>query len=271
MSCVRPLLALLALLLVAAPSAAAERIVMVFGPGYPPFYCMGDVDRPQALPMTGAFIDFLTAFERAHPEFIIEKRRLPRVRMDDALRNGEAQAFSLNSPLFVAEKDKELLRFSEPIWRTGDHLYVLQDSALESADIEGLHGKRIGVLHGNGYGPLDRPFARGEIIPNPVYRHELLLDMLAARRIDAYVGNRHTEPHLWGAAGQDTSRYRQLDPPLYEFDLCVVVRKENQDFLEALNRFITSARHNGFLDRLNSRYFPNPEFRETDEGSPASY
>lgn len=253
--------ATLLILTLLSPARASETIIMVFSGGYPPFYSMESPDGVSASPLSGAFVEFLNAFERENPHYAIRKKRLPRARMDDALLDGTAHAFSLNSPLFVDEENRQHFRFSTPIWRTGDHLIVLDDSSIRSPDPVELEGKRLGIIHGNGYGPLDDPIKRGRIKANAVYRPEQLMDMLLAGRIDGYVGNRHTEPFIWMQKRSDADRFKRLDPPLYEFDLCVMVRKDCPEFLDALNTFIARSRENGFLDGLNARYFPYADFR----------
>lgn len=238
-------------------SLASVTIVMVFGGGYPPFYSYTLDDAGDTSQMQGAFIDFLAAFERDHPQYVIEKVHLPRLRMDQWLRDGRADAFSLNSPLFTPEEDKELVDFSLPIWTSSDHLIVLSSSSLESAELSGLKGKCIGLVYGNGYGPLDAFVSSGEIGEYRAYNGNQLSKMLLAGRVDGYVGNRHVEPVIWRGNDYDADLFRMLMPPLYEFDLSVVVRKNNKQFLRDMNAFIKKSRTNGFLESINRKHFHN--------------
>lgn len=240
------------------PSQASSKIVMVFGGGYPPFYSFTKSNAGGSVSIQGAFIEFLVAFEREYPEYHIEKVHLPRLRMDQWLRDGRADAFSLNSPLFTPEEDKELVEFSLPIWTSSDHLIVRATSKMESAELDGLKGKRIGFVYGNGYGQLDEMIAAGEIEEYRVYSAYQLPAMLLAERIDYYVGNLHVDPVIWRQNGLSTDLFRILMPPLYEFDLSVVVRKNNTQFLDALNEFIEQSRSNGLLDAINRKYFQYP-------------
>lgn len=247
-----------AILLLSGPVAARE-VVMVFGAGYPPFYMDGKTDGTSDNLESGMFIDFLQEFERRYPEYAIRKVRLPRARMDQWMSEGRAHAFSLNSPLFVSSAQGSRYVFSETIWRTGDHLAVRGDSSLTYSRPEDLAGKRVGVVFGNGYGPLDPLIASGRIRPRKVYRQSLLAPLLEDGRIDAYPANRHVDPYLWKQAGYARGTFRLLDPPLYEFDLAVQVCKDSRNFLRDLNAFIRESRKNGFLEALTELYLGTDE------------
>ncbi|WP_147822438.1 substrate-binding periplasmic protein [Salidesulfovibrio onnuriiensis] len=249
----------LAILLFTAPGAAAREIVMVFGAGYPPFYMDGKTDGTDNNLESGMFIDFLQKFEREHPQYSIRKIRLPRARMDQWMCEGRAHAFSLNSSLFVSPGHGDRYVFSEVIWRTGDHLAVRARSKLKYSRPEDLAGTRLGVVFGNGYGPLDPLIASGHIRAQKVYRQSLLALMLEDGRIDAYPANRHVDPYLWKQEGFAPGTFRLLDKPLYEFDLGVQVCKGSEDFLNDLNAFIRKSRKNGFLEALAEVYISGKE------------
>lgn len=245
--------ALVTLLFVSA-AWAGESVVMVFGRGYPPFYSLGHHDGNEQDTMHGAFIDFLSAFEREYG-YSIRKIRLPRLRMNEWIRDGRADAFSLNSPLFTPEEDKAVLQFTQPIWRSGDHLVVLASSPIRRADLESLGGKRLGLVYGNGYGPLEPMLESGAVKQQRVYRAEQLPALLLGGRVAGYVGNRHVAPWIWEIQGFRPKQFRVIEPPLYEFDLAIGVRKEQGQLLRDLNEFIGRSRENGLLDSINQRYF----------------
>lgn len=236
-----------------APAPAAEEIVMVFGAGYPPFYPEGKPNGTDDTLDTGMFIDFLRAFEEAHPGYEIKKVRLPRMRMDEWMAEGRADAFSLNSPLFVRDNPDNYV-FSAPIWTTGDHMAVPKGSDLRFSTLEDLAGKRVGIVFGNGYGPLDRLIAEEVIQPVAVYRLRQLHRMLLDGRVDTYPANRHVDPFIWKQSGVKPGTIKLLEPPLYEFGLAVQVRAGKEDFLNDLNVFIKKAKKNGLLKRITAKY-----------------
>lgn len=227
---------------------------VVFGAGYEPFYPDGDVDGTDNNLDSGAFIEFLWAFVESYPQYALDKVRLPRVRMDKAIGSGMVDAFSLNSPLFVKPSDRDRFVFTDTIWTTADHVVVRADSDLEYSGPESLVGRKVGAYLGCGYGELDAYFDDGRIEDLRVTSQDQIIRLLLSGKVDAYIENIHAGPPAWKRLGYDESTLRVLQPPVYEFDLAIMVRKERTRLLRDLNDFIAHARENGMLDRINQRY-----------------
>lgn len=238
-----PALAVLALLIalalpVAAPPHAcaqdkAQSINMGLCPYYPPFYRM----QPDGT-WHGLFSQFLDAFQQAHPQYRINRVDMPRKRMDHALLQGKLDAFALNSPMFVPMRDREHYSFSRPLWRSCDYVAVRANDPFRYSGLESLEGRTLGLIHGNGYGPLDSMLANGKIKEERVRGGPRLVKMLLAGHVDVAVINEHSETTAMERMRIAPDTIRILEPPVYCFDLCVQVRNEHGQFLADLNAFI---------------------------------
>jgi ABC-type amino acid transport substrate-binding protein len=80
--------------------------------------------------------------------------------------------------------------------------------------------------------------------------YQLLLD----GRVRAIVANRHVLPYSMYRYGLNPLRLRAVGPPLYEFELSVMIRKDHPEILEALNGFIRESRADGLLDGIQRRW-----------------
>ncbi|MGE4551529.1 MAG: transporter substrate-binding domain-containing protein [Desulfovibrionaceae bacterium] len=249
------LLAALLLALWAAPALAADPqpVVMVLGYNYPPFFTS---ERGDPATLHGLFIDFLDAFEQAHPEFTIQRVMLPRRRKDLWMRTGQAQVCALNAPEFVVPEDRPLYRFTEPLWVTGDHLVVLASRRAELPDEPSLHGRRVGLMLGYGYSEYEKVIDRGLVEPVLLSRTSCQLRMLQAGRVDAIVANRHVLPCFLEQAGMTKRDIVFIEPPLYEFGLAMQVSRDQPALYEALNSFIREARQRGLLPAPESAHVP---------------
>ncbi len=224
---------------------------MVFGQGdYPPFY-MADPAKPDAEAMQGMFIEFLDAFEKAHPEYPIEKRRLSRMRLDAWMEMGKADAMSLNSPLFVDKPDR--FAFSEPLWRTGDMVITWAASGLEYETPQDLYGKTIGLLRGNRYGSLEEHFGAGKIRTHEVDDDVNLLRMLVRGRLDAIVLNIHGGLAKIRDIGLNPLEFSYSNPVL-SFELSIQIQRSRNDFLHVMNTFIRQSQSNGLLRAIEESY-----------------
>lgn len=257
----RILLFLFTLILLLPMQASANEYIMVFGGRYPPFYWMGKVDGSEKTGR-GMFIDFLDAFEEEHPDMHIRRICLPRKRMDEWLIDGRADAFSLNAEMFVSPEHKKHMVFTEPLWRSGDHLMVPVDSDIQDSSLESIKGKLIGLIHGNKYGHLDKAAEDGLIKTSRAVSMRMLLEMLDRGRLDAVVINRHTVHHYVSLLDFAETDYRLVNPPLFEFDLAVAVHRDHQELLQSLNDFIRQSRADGLLERLERKWFSEKYIQE---------
>lgn len=237
----------------ASPSAARADsmptvVVMAFGNYSPPFYVCGK-NGPRA----GLFVDFLEAFEAGHPQYDIQRVTLPRKRISHALRQGEVDAFALNSPLFVPQGEREDYLFSLPIWRACDHVATLKGRPFDYQGPQSLKGRTVGLVLGNGYGQLEPLLESGEIKAERAQGELRLLRMLASGYLDLAVLNDHTARAIMRREGIPEDDVRFCEPPVYCFSLSVQVRREQARFLEDLNAFILESRADGLLDRLAAR------------------
>ncbi|BBD06889.1 uncharacterized protein DFE_0163 [Desulfovibrio ferrophilus] len=244
---------LLAALVQPAPAVAAENIVMLFSGGYPPYYDFPSADDTNSN-KPGFFTEFLAAFKRAHPEFSIIKTRLPRKRIDHWMREGRAQAFSLNSELFIKEEDRHLFEFSIPLCRSCDHLATRADAQFHYSGPDSLKGHLLGIVHGNGYGPLDPLIESGQIATAAPQGEQRLVKMLMLGHVNLAILNRETGRTAMERQGVAPGDIKFLDPPIYCFDLAVQVRKEHQAFLQSLNAFIKTSQTNGFMEYLRAKW-----------------
>jgi|GEM_PF-2192446 ABC-type amino acid transport substrate-binding protein len=247
------ILTVVSIVFILASNAAAKEYVMVFGASYPPFYWMSQTDTTEAKGH-GMFIDLLQAFRKEHPEIDLRMVSLPRKRMDAWIDDGRAQAFSLSSPLFFTPRERQNYAFSPTIWTTSDHLVVPRDSKISSTDLEGLRGKTIGFLHGNDYSYLDTAAEEGLFRQYYAIYSHTLLQMMHHGRLDAVVINRHSLPYHLRRAGLGKEDVRVLPDPLYEFDLSILVQKNQQRLLDKLDRFILESRRNGLLKKLEREW-----------------
>lgn len=244
------LLAAVLLAVVAPPSPAQagdaparKEIAIGLCDYYPPFYRRLDSGK-----WKGVFIDFLHAFEAEHPEYAIRLVPLPRKRMDTALSKGKVDAYGLTSPIFIpVDKHPDYL-FSAPMWRMCDHVAVRADDPFEYTGPESLADRPLGLILGNGYGPLDPLLRDGTIKAERLQGGPRLIRMLLSGRVDRVVLNDVTERTAMRRMGIPAGAVRFLDPPLYCFDLCVQVRREQAAFLDDITAFIDEARARGLLD-----------------------
>lgn len=252
----KSLLLAMTFLLIVPPHAFGEEHIIVFGGRYPPYYWMGKANGKEH-EGRGMFIDFLDAFTKNNPDIQFKKITLPRKRMDEWIHNGKADVFSLNAAMFVKPGERQHLLFSTPLWHSSDHLAVLADSPVKTFSMSILKGKTVGFIHGNRYGQLDEAEKAGAIKVMRAPSMRMLLEMLQRKRLDAVVVNRDTVHHFLSLLDQPSTSIKILDPPLYEFDLCIMVHKTQPNLLHRLNSFIDKSRNNGLLSSLKRKWTKN--------------
>ncbi len=94
--------------------AMAEEVSIVFNDaGYVPFFSAGEENSDGEYEGEGMFIDFLDAFENAHPEHTIRRIRLPRPRANMMISTGEVDGYALMSPVFMDTKGGTFLFLRE--------------------------------------------------------------------------------------------------------------------------------------------------------------
>ena len=199
----------------------------------------------------GIFLDFLKGFEKSHPEFIIQKLQLPRKRLDLAMKAGEADVFSLNSPMF--SKDDQY-HFTDCIWVTGDYIVSKKKNPVIYKQPEDLYYYRVGTLLGNHYGPLESHINSGKIFIHAVVDYDALLQIFARDRVDCIIINKHMALYSLHKAGIDREQLIFSDSAVYEFELMPMIQKSSGHFLEAMNKFIRESKNNGFLQEVSERF-----------------
>ncbi|WP_432735081.1 substrate-binding periplasmic protein [Maridesulfovibrio sp. FT414] len=214
-----------------------ERIKILFGYRFPPFYTVTSKRKPSES-LQGVFINILEKFQKSHPEYILEFKCLPRARISKVLKEGRADAFALSSPMFSEQEINERLIPSVPLWTLFDHLLIRKDSTINSGKPEDLLGKKIAVLHGNGYGPFDKYFENGLLEKHAVYSTTQLLEMVHKKRVDGAICNKTTLPELLARAGLPMSEFKTIEEPLYSYNLHLMVNRSRTDFLLDFNEFI---------------------------------
>ncbi|WP_461209062.1 substrate-binding periplasmic protein [Desulfocurvus sp. DL9XJH121] len=227
------------------PEDSVQTIRMAFGNYAPPFYVTDGASLK-----TGLFVDFLRAFEAAYPNYHIKRVVLPRKRIDHALRKGAVDAFALNSPLFVPLGDRERYAFSLPLVRSCDHVAVRPGAEFEYQGPASLKGRTLGLVLGNGYGPLEPFMNEGLFRVERAQGEFRLLRMLDSGYLDAAVLNGHTARSAMRRNGMLEDSVVFLDPPVYCFHLAVQVQREHLGFVRDLDEFIAASRENGALERL---------------------
>ena len=214
-----------------------EKITILFGHRFPPFYSI--ITKSETHPrFKGIFIDILEKFAKSHPQYEIEYKCLPRERINKVLTEGKADCFALSDPMFLTEEIQNKYVHSVPLWKLSDHLLVRVDSDITESDIEKLCGKKLAVLHGNSYGPLDIYFSKGIIHKQAVYRTSQFFKLLIAGRVDGAICNKRTLPTLIGRTKYSRDDFRLIEKPLYEYYLHLLVKRDKRDFLDDFNAFI---------------------------------
>ncbi len=140
--------------------------------------------------------------------------------------------------MFVSPELKGRFTFSLPLWSIGDHLLVRKDSPIDDSELDSLIGKRIAVLHGNRYGPLDKYFENGMIKKHAVYSTTQILELVLKGRVDGAVCNKTTLPALIKRTGLSLDDFTIIESPLYTFNLHLLVRRNKVDFLNDFNIFL---------------------------------
>ncbi|WP_022663294.1 substrate-binding periplasmic protein [Paucidesulfovibrio longus] len=255
------LLALAGLLLAFPPQAAAlepggspDEYVMLFPTtSYMPFFSGNAGKTSTEYGGHGMLVDLLDAFEKKYPQYAMQRVRLPRVRANDWLARKQPVAFALHSPFFGGLVTGGF-DFSLPLWTTADSIYTLKDDPLRYERPEDLRGVPMGVIRGFGYGLLDPLLRSGAIASIGVETDRQLYQLLLDGRVRAIVANRHVLPYSMYRYGLNPLRLRAVGPPLYEFELSVMIRKDHPEILEALNDFIRESRADGLLDGIQRRW-----------------
>ncbi|MGE4291193.1 MAG: substrate-binding periplasmic protein [Desulfovibrio sp.] len=252
------------LLLCPSPATAedsGQELRMIFtSSGYMPFY--SDTAGATALDYDGAgmLVDLLRIFENAHPEYEFRHLRLPRSRANAWFRQGQADIYVLQSDFFAGIA-AEHYAFSIPLWHTADLVYTLQGSTLRYSCPDDLCGVPTGIICGYGYGPLDPLLRAGDIPSTCVGTDRQLYRLLLDGRVQAIVANRHVLSYSMYRYGLNPLRVRAAGPPVYEFDLSVMVRKDRPEILDALNAFIRESRESGLMDDIARRWLGADGFK----------
>ncbi|MFW6263299.1 MAG: substrate-binding periplasmic protein [Thermotogota bacterium] len=233
--------------------AENKEITMLFGGGYPPFYLEGPEDGKTPVEQ-GMFVDFLEKFEEEYG-YTITKIRLPRKRMDLWMSSGQAQAFSLNNPMFVEDSDDYL--FSDPIWHTKDVVISLKSNQVIYQKPQDLFDVTVAKIAGNGYGDLDAYFESGQIAAYDVKSTDQMIKMLLSGRVDCIIQNIHVFPYIAKNEGIDVSQFFFNDVALFEFELMTQINQEYTQFRDDLNAFIEAYKQNGFLEGIEKEYLGN--------------
>lgn len=214
-----------------------EKITILFGHRFPPFYSI--INKSEIHPQfKGLFIDILEKFAKSHPQYEIEYKCLPRERINKVLTEEKADCFALSDPMFLSKEIQSKFVHSVPLWKLSDHLLVRVNSDITESNIEKLSGKKIAVLHGNSYGPLDEYFSKGIIHKQAVYRTSQFFKLLMAGRVDGAICNKKTLPALISRSKYSKDAFRLIENPLYEYNLHLLITRNKLDFLADFNAFI---------------------------------
>ena len=220
----------------AAP-AEQEHIKILFGYKFPPFYTVTSKKSPSKS-LRGIFIELLEKFTKNHPEYVIQYKCMPRARISKVLAKGEGDAFALSSPMFFNSKITGKYTSSSPLWEVGDHLLVRKDSPISDSCLNSLIGKKIAVLHGNGYGPLDEYFSSGLIKKHAVYGTAQQLMLVLKGRVDAAICNKSTLPDLIKNSKLSMDDFKIFESPLYTFKLHLLIKNSKKKFIKDFNEFV---------------------------------
>ena len=243
----------LAMWLVPMRRPGAENVSLLFNDsGYMPFFTFehGGGDGPGR----GMLIDFFDAFEAACPMHHIHRVVVPRKRANAMVAEGLADGYALQNPMFVKGLGDAFVS-CETIWSTGDFVWVRAGDPGACVDgYERLEGKLLGLVSGYGYGPLDPMLQSGAIRSQCVTTHRQMYKLLQSGRVDAIVDSMHVLPYNLRSMGVPLSRFKACPPPLYSFDLSVVVSVNKKDFISDLNAFIRDSRADGLLARIEGKW-----------------
>ena len=230
---------------------AVQEIKMVVTDfGQVPFHMRSQTN--DNLVSTGIVIDFLSAFQKAYPQYRIVIQGIPRPRQELALDKGTAD-MTYNSPLFVGDKAEGFL-WSSPFIRSRDCVISLKNSHLEFHGPKDLFGKEVGIIRGYGYGDYDRLIKEGQIKGRAVTETTQLIQMLKNKRIDAFFGNSVVTSYEMKLLKEDPKQFHFSSKSLYEFDFMFQINKRHNDLKRDLDHFIQKAKESGLIDKLTQRY-----------------
>lgn len=222
------------------------KIKMIFSDEYPPYYYFNE--------NKGMYFEFLDAFERAYPEFKIERVTLSRKRIDASLVSGSADAYALTSTEFLPDDMHKKYIPTAVIWRSSDVLLSLNENKLKQVAPTDLIGKTIGVIHGNHYMHYNAYMERDAIHRIDAYNTAELLTMLVAKRIDGVFINQPSLTTHFQQQNFSPSLFYIANEPLYIFDLVTMVNAKHQDFFDSFNSFIKHSKENKWLTKLKSKH-----------------
>lgn len=218
--------------------ASKQDIVMLLGHQYPPFYSVDNTNKSSSL--HGVFINFMNKFKKKYPEYNVIYKCLPRARIRKVLKHDQAEAFALTNPMFERAEINNRGTYSKTLWTMSDHLIILKNSPIKFRKLSDLKGKSIAVIHGNGYGPLDKYFENGTIQKVPVYKTKQQLKMLLKKRVDAVICSSLSLPWHLKCCKLDNKLFKFIKKPLYSYELKIFVMNTHKAFLHDLNKFISS-------------------------------
>lgn len=241
----------LLLIIVAASPCGAKELTVVSGSYYPPYFQWDRIGKPGS--MHGMLPDFLDAFAKEHPKYTFRHVMLTRRRMDMWMSDGRGDMMSLNNPMFVPRAERFL--FTKPLWQVSDVVVSRAKEPVDYSRPEDLHGLRVGVRAGNGYGQLDEHLDSGAIHREAIGSVRQMLRMLLLKRLDALILPRYQVLLRAHEHDLDPSLFHFSETPVFTVDLCIQVQKEHADLVRDLNGFIERAHETGLLEGLERLYY----------------
>lgn len=246
-----PFCALCAFLL-APMEIMAKQVTIIFNTGYPPFVSNGQANAESVV--QGMVPDILRQFDKEHDEYELRFVRVPLGRMGEELADGKGDAIGVLNYTFMPPELRNNFKYTQPYWQTGDNIITLKGNGFTFDGPNSLKGKKVGVITGYTYFGLDAMLQSDSAKVYRVRNAEMLLRMLIEGRVQMIIANRHAIMSMLqeNAIPQDTVSV--IEPPLYDFPHCAVVRKDRPEFFKKLNAFIEKSRHNGFIRSVQQKW-----------------
>jgi ABC-type amino acid transport substrate-binding protein len=170
----------------------------------------------------------------------------------ELLKNGEAEI--LISAVAIDPKKSEEFAFSKPYFDSGDAI-AHQRNKYEIKNLASLSGKKVGVATGR---PGDSFMATQKTATGvAISKFPTLDDALGAlnrAEIDAVVGD---EPLLTYSCVKSYDNTILLPGIINKYQYGVVVRKNETELLERINKTLDRLKASGDLEALNEKWFDN--------------
>ncbi|WP_019122289.1 transporter substrate-binding domain-containing protein [Brevibacillus massiliensis] len=157
----------------------------------------------------------------------------------------------------ITDERKKSVDFTEP-YVTNGAVIVVRESESEIRSLDDLKGKTVGAGAGTTFLDLANTIENAKV---KVYSTtDAVITDLVNQRLDAVI-----QDQLWIGYNQTTQKIpvKMVGDVLYIDVMGMAVKKENQDFLEAMNQALKDMRQDGTHAKIYKKWFgiePDPKY-----------